>query len=704
MVLRKLKLNYFGRFHEKEIELKPGLNIIYGDNEAGKSTLHTFIKGMFFGIERLRGRGSATKDDLYNRYLPWNYPGAFGGSMDILQDQKEYRIQRSFHAADKNLMIFDLQTGREIRLKDGHISEMVPGLTESFFKNTISIEQLKAATDTELAAQVHNYITNLSIAKSKEVNVIKAVKQLTDQKKTLESMPYPAELGRIREEIAEGVRKEEKMEELTHRLQELLPMEKELHKRRETYGSETDLFASKQMEELPAMMEKYARYEELTKQNQRLEQRREGLKKSVETLKQKAESADHMIMDIKEAENLQEQLQEYEKRKSELQLENGKALKQESRHRLLCIIPAIALILILLGLSVPMSGSMKTGMGMALAVAFIAVFLLFIMAKRSKARQQDDEDRWREYDGRISRCSMKRDRMLREYEVASVKELSARKEEPLRYQLQLQHEAEQVEELKERENELMDQLDELYDSIMNYMRQFIDAQELSKQTIQSLNEEIRRRRQEVTRQQNEINRQYDLCKIEIEKIRWEIADLEGNEAQLVENREKYKDLEYKQRENETELAAIKLALNTIQELSVQIHDSFGRQLNRRVSLLAADITGQKYTDIKLDERLDMKVGRNNNYIMLDKLSAGTIDQMYFALRLSAAELLLGKNEMPLLLDDSFALYDERRLTYVLKQISQRCQCVLFTCHRREQELLEGLGLPYHLVNLSGNKN
>ena len=63
MLITKLKMNYFGRFREKVIELQPGINLIYGQNEAGKTTLHTFIKGMLFGIERLRGRGSASKED-----------------------------------------------------------------------------------------------------------------------------------------------------------------------------------------------------------------------------------------------------------------------------------------------------------------------------------------------------------------------------------------------------------------------------------------------------------------------------------------------------------------------------------------------------------------------------------------------------------------------------------------------------------------
>ena len=73
MLLTRLKLDYFGKFSGKELELKPGINLIYGENEAGKSTLHAFIKGILFGIERLRG-GGEVKEDTYTRYLPWEYP------------------------------------------------------------------------------------------------------------------------------------------------------------------------------------------------------------------------------------------------------------------------------------------------------------------------------------------------------------------------------------------------------------------------------------------------------------------------------------------------------------------------------------------------------------------------------------------------------------------------------------------------------
>jgi uncharacterized protein YhaN len=145
---------------------------------------------------------------------------------------------------------------------------------------------------------------------------------------------------------------------------------------------------------------------------------------------------------------------------------------------------------------------------------------------------------------------------------------------------------------------------------------------------------------------------------------------------------------------------VKLALGTIQALSVDIHDSFGRQLNTAVSEIIGEVTGQKYTDIKVDEKLEVKVGFNGDYVLLDRLSAGTMDQVYFALRLAVADLLLGKDEVPLLLDDSFALYDENRVKSALNKITDRNQIILFSCHKREKNLLEEMGVPFHFVDLS----
>ena len=51
MKIERLKVEGFGHFRQFELELKPGLNVLYGPNEAGKSTLLAFVRAVLFGFE-----------------------------------------------------------------------------------------------------------------------------------------------------------------------------------------------------------------------------------------------------------------------------------------------------------------------------------------------------------------------------------------------------------------------------------------------------------------------------------------------------------------------------------------------------------------------------------------------------------------------------------------------------------------------------
>ncbi len=85
MKIIDIYINGFGKFHGRNLTFRDGLNIVYGKNEAGKSTIHTFIRGMLFGIERQRGR--ASRNDLYTKFEPWEnsgtYEGRYGWSIRI---------------------------------------------------------------------------------------------------------------------------------------------------------------------------------------------------------------------------------------------------------------------------------------------------------------------------------------------------------------------------------------------------------------------------------------------------------------------------------------------------------------------------------------------------------------------------------------------------------------------------------------------
>ncbi len=696
MLIKKLKINYFGRFHNKEIELRPGVNLIYGENEAGKSTIHSFIKGMLFGIERIRGRGASSKEDLYIRYLPWDYPGAYSGSMDIEIEGRQYRLQRSFHANDKSFSMIDISTGREIMLKEGMLSELVPGLSESTFRNTISIEQLKAQTDSDLSTQVRNYIANLSVARSQVVDVAKAVGSLTEQRKQLELALNPAALIALQNEIREGVMREEKLDLLTRQLKELQEQEKQLLRQKEELSLTKDNEANRRMEQLPAILEKYRSYEELHKQVLQMELQLLELKKKISEVERQQQALEQLKLDRKAADLLRNDIYILEKQGGELAKEL-EAVHKGGKQIFYYSIPATGIIALLIVL---LTGFQLPGLLAAGAVVIIGVVCyIFLNGRNNKSIHMLEEQQGMLVKKRNDAQNEIMD-ILTRYQANHLEALADRQEEMLRNVLAVEHTKAQQTELEERKNTVQDSMDSIYDTIMTYLQYFIRVEELTPETMQLITEDLRLRKQERQDRQAVLNESYEECRLQIEKLRWEISALESNEDELQRNREKYKQMKHQQEEITVELEAIKLALSTIGELSAQIHDSFGCELNEAVSEVIGEVTGQRYQDLKVDEKLEIKVEWNGTYVLLERLSAGTIDQVFFALRLAVADLLLGKDKVPLLFDDSFALYDDNRVRAALVEVAKRKQSILFTCHKREQQLLEELQLPYHLVKLS----
>jgi uncharacterized protein YhaN len=289
--------------------------------------------------------------------------------------------------------------------------------------------------------------------------------------------------------------------------------------------------------------------------------------------------------------------------------------------------------------------------------------------------------------------------ILTRHQVNTIEALSDKQEELYRCLHAIENTMDQIKEHEERKSSIQDNIDSIYDAVMTYLQFFITTDDLTPEAMQRLTDELRLRKQETQVRQTELNESLEACRLRMEKVRWEISALEGNEEELLKNQLKYEKQNKQQAESGVELEAIKIALSSIGELSASIHDSFGQQLNDAVSEVIGEVTGQKYNDLKVDEKLDIKVGRNGNYVLLERLSAGTIDQVYFALRLAVADLLVGKNEVPLLFDDSFALYDDTRVKAALMEVAKRSQVILFTCHKREQKLLEELELPYHWIEL-----
>ena len=112
MKFLELQIKGFGKFQEQTISFEDGINVIYGKNETGKSTMHTFIRGMLFGIHPQRGR--ASKNDLYSKYEPWENSGTYEGSLRLEHQGTIYRIERRFQKNQKEFRIIDETLGKEV--------------------------------------------------------------------------------------------------------------------------------------------------------------------------------------------------------------------------------------------------------------------------------------------------------------------------------------------------------------------------------------------------------------------------------------------------------------------------------------------------------------------------------------------------------------------------------------------------------------
>ena len=126
----------FGKFYQNTFSFQDGIHVIYGPNEAGKSTLHTFLGCMLFGLER--GRGRAARGDLYSRYLPWDHDATYGGMLTLETEEEVYQIQRSFRA-DRRSCLLSSHRQNPVPCSDSMLAERcLEGLTESLYYNTIS--------------------------------------------------------------------------------------------------------------------------------------------------------------------------------------------------------------------------------------------------------------------------------------------------------------------------------------------------------------------------------------------------------------------------------------------------------------------------------------------------------------------------------------------------------------------------------------
>ena len=188
MKIEELYLAGFGRFSNKRIVLQDGLNLIFGENEAGKTTLQHFIVGMLYGFFVPTARRKTYTED-YARYEPWNSDATYGGTLICSKDERRYRIQRVFQKERESVVIFDADTGEDIseqfpydpvtRLRDP--GPTLCGVSRTVFCNTANVAQLEITPQGDFSTAWEDQILSLTETADSSLS-LQAVCSALDQK------------------------------------------------------------------------------------------------------------------------------------------------------------------------------------------------------------------------------------------------------------------------------------------------------------------------------------------------------------------------------------------------------------------------------------------------------------------------------------------------------------------------------------------
>ena len=178
---------------------------------------------------------------------------------------------------------------------------------------------------------------------------------------------------------------------------------------------------------------------------------------------------------------------------------------------------------------------------------------------------------------------------------------------------------------------------------------------------------------------------------------------------LEEKENKYVELEEKLQGYLQEKEDLKSLNNSIELTKQALENAYKKMKNeitpkftKNLSEIVEKISAGKYKNVKFMDGEGIIVElENGEYVNANKLSIGTIDQLYLSLRLSAIQEISEEN-MPIILDEAFAYYDTERLTNILTYLNKTYtnkQIIIFTCSKREQEILEKNNIKYTITNL-----
>lgn len=636
MIIDTLNITHFGRFHQASLRLSPGINVVYGENEAGKSTLHQFIQAMLFGVERLRGK--ASRKDEYARFQPWEQGKNYEGSMVIEHEGEMYRLTRNFYKEDEYFRVEQLRTGKEIVLPGGQMDHLVDGLNRTNFRNTLSIGQLESSIDARFGLTLQAYMANVQRTKNQDIDLQRTLDYLRKEKKARFDRSPERQLQNLKVQA-------ETMEAETDQYQKLLEEIQQQQTMLEHVRSQRQ--AERQTGRESRKRERQERMEaiRLIEENNYVAAQYQQKKAAYDRLKHQAAEEDFDVMK-EQWDAANEEYDDLSDRYGQLM---GRNLAILFSVMMFGLIPVVAVFFL--------KNNPLVRVGILLVfIALLAVTALLLQMgrKRMGLRVSESKENLDELHDEMEQHMFGRGgrEMLRQMK----EELQALREQYEQLQIPLQPYLE-----KYGDDISLDMEAEEDDEMLEVLRQ----------KEESLTKSLERLfvRKETFEQKEE---ERESLEMDIQRLSEEVR-AEQEQAEIID-----------------ECMAI------IRDLSEEIHSDFGPALNTEVSKMMWELTGGRYERVVVDNELNLRVDTGERFVDCAQLSAGTREQLYLALRLAMVKLLFPKKDVPVIFDDSFVFYDDRRLARTLAWIGSQgfAQVILFTCQHREMDALERMGVEY----------
>ena len=134
----------------------------------------------------------------------------------------------------------------------------------------------------------------------------------------------------------------------------------------------------------------------------------------------------------------------------------------------------------------------------------------------------------------------------------------------------------------------------------------------------------------------------------------------------------------------------------------RLKENISPEFNKKLSENIAKITNGRYNNILFNDEQGLIVELpNGNYVPAERLSIGTIDQIYLSLRLAIIEEI-SNEKLPIILDEAFAYFDDMRLENIMLFLSKEFkdrQIIIFTCTTRELRILQNNNIEFNFIEL-----